>query len=494
MYPGDLETQFNDYCEIHPVTMLGIIAAMIPFPDHSQSPRNCYQSNMGKQALGVPTLAYRQRVDTKMYVLQNAQRPLVTTKIADMIGSNDMPSGINAVVAIMTYTGFNQEDSVIFNQSAIDRGLFRVTMYETIEETEKKCDNYSSEEICLPPASSNSTLKVGMPGYYKRKHANYSMLDENGIIRRGMYVKKGDVLVGKVMTKSDKAGNETKTDISRVAQGDEEGRIDRVYSSLTPNGYRLIKVVVRNEKIPEVGDKFASRAAQKGTVGMTYPHSKMPVTAEGIVPDIIINPHCIPSRMTVNQLIECVLGKTAALSGEYQDATPFTQFSTNVADKACDKLGSLGYERHGWEVMYNGMTGEEIEAQIFIGPTYYQRLKHMVSAKMHARARGRITMLTRQPLEGRSRGGGLRFGEMERDCMIAQGASAFLEERLHRVSDPFSVPVCMNPKCGVISASEIQCHACDHDQVETTAIPYAAKLLTQELAAMCLKMIIHPKD
>lgn len=494
MYPNDMEKQFNDYCEIHPVTMLGIIAAMIPFPDHSQSPRNCYQSNMGKQALGLPTLAYKHRVDNKLYVLRNVQRPLVSTKIAEMIGSNEMPSGINAIVAIMTYTGFNQEDSVILSQGFIDRGGFVVDMYDVVEDAEKKCDNYSSEQICLPPANSDNTLKVGMPGYYKRKHANYSMLDKNGIIRVGMHIKKGDVLIGKVMTKSDKAGNETKTDISRIAQGDEEGTVCDVHSSLTPDGYRLVKIKYMNCKIPEVGDKFASREAQKGTAGRIYPQSQMPFTADGIIPDIIINPHCMPSRMTVNQLIECVLGKTAALSGEYQDATPFTQFSTNVADKACEKLGSLGFERHGWEIMYNGFTGEEIEAQIFIGPTYYQRLKHMVSAKMHARPRGRITMLTRQPLEGRSRGGGLRFGEMERDCMIAQGVSAFLEERLHQVSDPFSIPVCMNPKCGIISASETQCHACDHDQVETTAMPYAAKLLTQELGALCLKMIIHPKD
>jgi DNA-directed RNA polymerase II subunit RPB2 len=515
MYPKDIDLQFNDYCEIHPVTMLGIIAAMIPFPDHSQSPRNCYQSNMGKQALGIPALSYQHRADTKMYILQNAQRPLVTTKIADMTGANEMPSGINAIVAIMAYTGFNQEDSIIFNQSAIDRGLFVVTMYETIEESEKKGDNYSSECIRIPPVDNSHEVKEGQPGYFKRKHANYSMLETEchesctpdqcdphcmkGAIKVGMYIKKGTVLVGKVKTKVSKdttgqyARIETKTDISRVAQGDEEGKVDRVYSTITPDGYRLIKIVVRNEKIPIVGDKFASRAAQKGTVGMVYSQADMPFTADGITPDIIINPHCIPSRMTVNQLIECVLGKVAALNGEFQDATPFTDQSTNAADKACAKLGALGFERHGWETMYNGFTGEQIKAKIFMGPTYYQRLKHMVSAKMHARARGRYTMMTRQPLEGRSRDGGLRFGEMERDCMIAQGTSAFVQERLCQVADPYSAPVCMNPKCGVISASETQCHACGHDQVETTAIPYAAKLLTQELNAMGLKMIIHPR-
>jgi len=226
----------------------------------------------------------------------------------------------------------------------------------------------------------------------------------------------------------------------------------------------------------------------------------MPFTYGGIVPDIIINPHCIPSRMTVNQLLECVLGKVSALSGEYSDASPFTSDSVNVADKVCEKLGKLGFERegqsynkYGWETMCNGFTGEEMQAKIFIGPTYYQRLKHMVDNKMHARAKGRITMLTRQPLEGRSRDGGLRFGEMERDCMIAHGTSAFIQERLCKVSDPFSVPVCMNPTCGMITASTVQCHACGNDHIETTTMPYAAKLLVQELNAMGLKMIISPK-
>jgi DNA-directed RNA polymerase II subunit RPB2 len=326
-----------------------------------------------------------------------------------------------------------------------------------------------------------------------------------------MVVKKGDVLVGKIVVKCSKhissgelvpsVHTETKTDISRVAQDDEEGIVDRVYCRTTPNGYKLVKVVIRNERRPTVGDKFASRAAQKGTIGMIYRQEDMPFTAEGIVPDIVINPHCIPSRMTINQLIECVLGKVAALSGEYGDATPFTHDSVDVADKVCERLGELGFERegpsynrYGWETMYNGFTGEMLKAKIFIGPTYYQRLKHMVGNKMHSRAKGRITMLTRQPLEGRSRDGGLRFGEMERDCMIAHGAANFLRERLFKVSDPFSVPVCMNPKCGTITASTRQCHACDGDRIETTTMPYATKLLVQELYAMGLKMIIRPKE
>lgn len=501
MYPSDMKIQHSDYCEIHPVVMLGVIAAMIPFPDHSQSPRNCYQANMGKQALGIPVLSYQQRADTLLYVLHYPQRPLVSTKVANMMGYNEMPSGINAIVAIAAYSGFNQEDSVMFNKSAVDRGLFVITQYKNTEECEKKGDSYSTEVICMPPPASDPGIKEGQPGYFKRKHANYSMLDENGIIRKGMVVKKGDVLVGKIIIKCSKTGEETKTDVSKITQDEEEGKVDRVYVNITPDGYKLVKIVIRNVKIPTVGDKFASRSAQKGTVGMMYSQEDMPFTAEGIVPDIIINPHCIPSRMTVNQLLECVLGKVSALSGEYGDASPFTKDSVNVADKVCEKLNKLGFERegaaynrYGWETMYNGFTGEPMEAKIFIGPTYYQRLKHMVDNKMHARATGRITSLTRQPLEGRSRDGGLRFGEMERDCMIAHGTSAFIQERLCKVSDPFSVPVCMNPKCGMITASPDQCHACDNDHIETTTLPYAAKLLVQELNAMGIKMVIHPKE
>jgi len=984
MYPSYTQLQHNDYCEIHPIAILGVLGAMIPFSDHSQSPRNCYQTNMGKQALGIPILSYPKRSDTLLYILQYPQKPLASTKIAKLLKCDEMPSGINAIVAIMTYTGFNQEDSIIINQSAIDRGLFGITQYKTIEEIEKKCDNYSSESICIPPEST-SNLNPGQPGYFRRKHANYSMLSENGIIRKGMAIKKGDVLIGKIITKTNKNNEETKTDVSRVAQEDEEGVIDKIFSNVTPNGYKIIKIILRNIKIPIIGDKFASRAAQKGTVGMVYRQEDMPFNQDGITPDIIINPNCftadtlvslpnglsrkivdvksndrvlvyngngvisdtnvetnsfgvkevieltfqdgrtiectpdhrflvvkgdekvwkradkiqldkdkivmsvegvedivyddekdwklecsdysfdmkttenrekslafarilgfmlgdgtlcvakteklklisnvsighlhdiknyqndihlvtgkrpkyrwctdekygnvyvlslptcltyfiynlkgveagrrthsshtlpefifsspksiireflgglfgadgqrpsfkkdaidnlyygkssipemkdklrtkidsictllnlfnvearfsrervyetntskkkmiscelsiknilnfaknigfrycseksfrlsllksylllrenvckqsqqiidlidrkrikhitkvaiekaqktfrkhnavlneyyslstktqydnrkkkersqdvvhlnyrffprfeeylkdidwrenkhftkqneealptftlkvlrrveiedkevycltvkhklhnfianggivlncIPSRMTINQLIECLSGKIAALSGEFQDVTPFTNYSFNVADKVCEKLQEIGFEsKYGWETLYSGFDGKMLSAKIFMGPTYYQRLKHLVSNKIHARARGQNTALTRQPLEGRSRDGGLRFGEMERDCMIAHGASAFLQERLCKVSDPFVAPVCMNKNCGAISCSMKQCQVCGNDIIEMVQIPYAAKLLVQELNAMGVKIIIHPK-
>lgn len=375
---------------------------------------NC---SMGKQALGIYALSHQQRTDTIAYVLDYPQKPIVGTKPGKFMGFNDMPSGINAIVAIMSYTGFNQEDSVIMSQSAIDRGLFRVTSYRTITETEKKGGMYTFETIGIPPVSS-SGLKQGTNGYFRRKNGNYSLLDNRGVVRKGLTVKKGDCIIGKIITNTDKStGIETKSDCSVFVKHGEEGIIDTVDVTTTPNGYTMVKVKIRQQRIPEIGDKFASRAAQKGTCGAVYRQEDMPFNSDGIVPDIIINPHCIPSRMTVNQLMECVLGKACAINGSYGDATPFTSSSTNnAAERICKMLADAGMksgnscDRTGWETMYNGMTGEQVKAKVFMGPTYYQRLKHMVSDKMHARAQGHVTTLTRQPLEGRSRDGGLRFG------------------------------------------------------------------------------------
>ena len=966
MYPDMLKKRYNDYCEIHPSTMLGIMAAMIPFCDHNQSPRNCYQclwieekvfmangelkriadikigdeiitvdpntyittttkvinqyvkkteknivkvqtligrevictddhpiltnlgwkkageltskdfvcvfqdfitasfisvksvvpmnnviiadittesdchsfitgqgicvhnSSMGKQALGIPAYSHNLRTDTLLHVLQYPQRPIVFTKAAQMLGINDMPSGVNAIVAIMCWTGYNQEDSVMLNLSAIQRGMFRLTSYHTIDCTEKKRDTYSVEEICMPPRNSEK-LKEGEKGYFRRKNGNYSLLDEHGIIRPrqeihtknaagedvierpATVVKKGDVIIGKIVVTGSKTGEETKVDASVIIQPGEEGTIDRVHVMITPNGYKLVKVVIRVTREPTLGDKVAcydpetevltsygwesvanittkhkvaclidnkrleyhnptqihefdyqgkmynvktdkidllvtpnhrmyvgnyygenftmkkaedvygtitsyknnieewipkikqedftlkgvegledikiplkewclffgmwmnegnhntsknisiagnkqleqcitkiplkwslhisgeektlwtcddprlitylkplnvppnnkslppwcfnldmehsryliegmilgetyytssiklrddfqelclhagwgckyhlksskethwklviyktqttplvneniktdswkeykgkvycctvptkdgiifvrrggksiwcgnSRSAQKGTIGMVYRQEDMPFTASGITPDIIINPCCMPSRMTVGQLVECALGKDCALTGSYGDATPFTEHSTNVADKLVkdiyDRMEKTGFEAHGWETMYNGLTGEQIEARIFIGPTYYQRLKHMVDDKMHARAKGHVTTLTRQPLEGRARDGGLRFGEMERDCQIAHGNADFLRERLFTASDPFQISVCKD--CGVTTAGYVECQACKGNRIVKCNMPYASKLLLQETSALCLKTTIRVGD
>lgn len=308
MTPKMLTKQYNDFCEIHPVCMLGVIAMCTPFSDHSQSPRNTYQASMGKQAIGVPSLGYNIRTDTMLHVLHYAQKPLVTTKTSDILGINDMPSGLVAIVAIMPMYGYNQEDSIILNQGAIDRGLFHLTTYRTISECEKKRDTYSYEKIGLPPRNSDG-IKEGQPGYFKRKNGNYSLLDENGIVKTRTHtgsaisVKKGDVIIGKMIITGNKAGEETCVDASKIIQVGEEGIIDRVHVNITPNGYKLVKVVIRKMKVPTLGDKLASRSAQKGTIVMIYPEVDMPFTVkDSIRPDIIINPLCVvgDTQITIN--------------------------------------------------------------------------------------------------------------------------------------------------------------------------------------------------
>jgi len=492
-HPNELERYHNDYCEIAAAMMLGVMASIIPFPDHSQSPRNCYQSAMGKQAMSMFALSHLIRADTVVHVLNNPQKPLVGTRAGAIKGFNEMPSGINCIVGIACYTGYNQEDSVILNYSAVQRGLFWATTYRTHSQEEKR-QGYNAEKVGVPPLDK------------RRQDVNYGLLDENGVVRLrhpvwtdskgkkqgggAVYVGKGDVIIGKMAIQSNKSGKEELTDCSVVIKKGEEGYVDRIFSTITPNGFRLTKVVIRTIRIPEVGDKFASRAAQKGTCGAVYRQEDMPWTMEGIVPDIIINPHCIPPRMTINQLLECVLGKSCCIDGTFGDSTPFTESSVNIAETLCDRLHMNGYERTGKEVLYNGMTGEPM-GQFFIGPVYYQRLKHLVSDKMHARATGPVTTLTRQPLEGRSRDGGLRFGEMERDCMIAHGTSEFLLERLFKQSDPYSAPVC--GKCGNFATSKTECKSCKTDDVAQVKLPYVSKLLLQELNAMMLKTKITAK-
>lgn len=475
MSPSDVEISDDpyDFCEIDPASMLGVCASMIPFPDHSQSPRNCYQASMGKQALGVPMETFNLRAGTSLYVMDYPQRPLVTTHFSNILHLNEMPSGCNVVIAIMPKEGFNQEDSICINRSSIERGLFSVMSYFTIQDEEERA---SSSEF--------QTIEIPSPEIQIQKN-NYSFLDKHGVIKIGTRVKKDDVIIGKVLTKTSKENQNEKRDISITIKVGEEGVIDNVRILSTERGWKLVKVTIREAKIPEPGDKFASRAAQKGTCGMVFSQENMPFTKDGITPDIIINPHCMPSRMTINQLLETVLGKACSIKGTFGDATPFSSNSVDIMNKLNDDLEKDGFCQ---EEMYNPYTGEKFDTKIFVGIAYYQRLKHIVSEKMHSRAKGHVTMLCRQPLEGRSRDGGLRFGEMERDAMICHGNSAFLKDRLFYMSDPYSVSVC--GKCGLMSQND--CKKCKNDKLITVNIPYAAKLLFQELAAMCIKTELIP--
>eukprot|EP00053_Salpingoeca_punica_P007477 m.68210 g.68210 ORF g.68210 m.68210 type:complete len:1172 (-) comp14168_c1_seq1:338-3853(-) len=471
------------HCEIHPSMILGICASIIPHPDHNQSPRNTYQSAMGKQAMGIYITNFTVRMDTLAHVLWYPQKPLAKTRSMEYLRFRDLPAGINAIVAIACYTGYNQEDSLILNASSIDRGFFRSTFYRSYATEE---DEGAEESHFEKPQPDDC---AGM------RPANYDKLDLDGLISPGVRVSGDDVIVGKtIAVKEDGMMNGgmqtrfTKRDKSLFLRQSETGIVDQVMITHNDKGNRFVKIRVRSARTPQIGDKFASRHGQKGTCGITYRMEDMPFTAYGLNPDIIVNPHAIPSRMTIGHLIECLQSKVAALKGEEADATPFTSF---VVRDCSDILRNFGYERNGNEVLFNGHTGRKINTQFFFGPTYYQRLKHMVDDKIHSRARGPLQNLTRQPAEGRSRDGGLRFGEMERDCMIAHGAAHFLKERLFEVSDPYRLHVC--DLCGLIASADLtkqsfQCKRCRNNKtmISQIRIPYACKLLFQELMAMCI--------
>jgi DNA-directed RNA polymerase II subunit RPB2 len=364
------------------------------------------------------------------------------------------------------------------NKSSIDRGLFRSFFYRTYKEELKQNNTSSKEYFEIPKYKETVSMK----------NIQYDHLGEDGIGHVGEYVDAGKVIIGKTidLNKPSALGH-TKKDCSTVVRHNEGGYVDKVMITSNENGMTLVKSVVRSMRTPEIGDKFSSRHAQKGTIGMIYNQEDMPYTEEGIVPDIIINPHALPSRMTIAQLIECVMGKVCCITGRYGDATPFTDMKPEDIIKELEKLG---YEKNGSESMSHGMTGIKMEGKVFIGPTYYQRLKHMVNDKIHSRSRGPVQMLTRQPVEGRSRDGGLRFGEMERDCIISHGASAFLKERLFDHSDAYSIPICV--KCGIVGVYNYKdnygyCKVCNNESdIKMMQVPYACKLLFQELMSMSI--------
>lgn len=431
------------HCEIHPAMILGICASIIPFPDHNQSPRNTYQSAMGKQAMGVALTNYALRMETMMNVLYYPQKPLATTRSMEYLRFRELPAGQNAIVAIACYSGYNQEDSVIMNQSSIDRGLFRSLFYRAYTEQEKRIGVNVLEQFEKPTRQDTMRLKAG----------TYDKLDDDGVVAPGVRVSGDDIIIGKTAPipgdakeLGQKTASHTKRDVSTPLRSTENGIVDQVLFTTNTEGLRFVKVRTRTTKVPQIGDKFASRHGQKGTIGITYRQEDMPFTRDGLTPDLIINPHAIPSRMTIAHLVECLLSKVGAINASEGDATPFCNITV---DDVSNILEAANFQKRGLEIMYNGHTGRKMRAQVFLGPTYYQRLRHMVDDKIHARARGPLQILTRQPVEGRARDGGLRFGEMERDCMIAHGAAAFLKERLFEVSDAYRVHVC--DICGLMS-------------------------------------------
>jgi DNA-directed RNA polymerase II subunit RPB2 len=432
MKPADLvkkeDTHFIykfTHCEIHPSTIFGILASCIPFPEHNQSPRNTYQCAMGKQAMGMYVTNYQNRMDKTAYVLTYPSRPLVDTRVMGMIKLDQIPSGSAVIVAIMTYSGYNQEDSILVNKGSIDRGLFNATIYHTEKDEDKKING--DEEIrCKPDPSKTKGMKFG----------NYDKVNNKGLVPENTFIENRDIIIAKVVPIKENRNDHTKLikyeDHSKIHRTTEESYIDKNFIDRNGDGYCIAKVRIRTSRKPVIGDKLSSRHGQKGTVGNIIPESDMPFTVNGMRPDIIINPHAIPSRMTIGQLKETLLGKVLVQLGLFGDGTSFGELAVDDIRK---ELIKVGYEAQGNELLYNGMTGEQIESNIFIGPAFYQRLKHMVNDKQHSRSIGPMVNLTRQPAEGRSRDGGLRFGEMERDCFtvgtpisLKSGLSINIEE------------------------------------------------------------------
>jgi DNA-directed RNA polymerase II subunit RPB2 len=394
--------------------IFGVCASIIPFPDHNQSPRNVYQSAMGKQAMGFHTSNFPLRFDTLAHVVFYPQKPLTTTRAMTWLKFRELPAGQNTIVAIACYSGYNQEDSVILNQSSVDRGFQRSMYFRTHRDEEQPGERGSEPERFDLPTRERCT---GM------KRGSYAKLDSDGLIAPGQRVSGDDVVIGKVAPLPQVTGaiamdnavqlrqmrRQTHRDVSVALKSSESGIIDGVMLTTNQDGSKFVKVRIRSIRVPQVGDKFASRHGQKGTCGMLYRQEDMPFNQEGISPDLVMNPHAIPSRMTIGHMVETLLGKVAALRGTEGDATPFTDVSVQGVS---NQLHNLRYHRHGVEALFNGHTGRKLEQLIYFGPTYYQRLKHLVDDKIHSRARGPLQNLVRQPTEGRSRGGGLRFGEV----------------------------------------------------------------------------------
>jgi DNA-directed RNA polymerase subunit B' len=477
-------TPEHTHLEIDPSLILGLSASFIPYPEFNRGDRVNYGAKMIGQSIGLFITNYLSRVDTKSNVLIYPQIPITQTHAHRIINYEKHPSGMNVIVAVATYEGYNMEDAIVINASSLQRGLFWSYMFRTYEAEQKRYMGGQEDIIGIP--------EPGVRGYAGEDA--YKHLPEDGIVNPETSVNSDDVLIGRIsplrfLGSMDQfiTGIENIRETSvRLRHGD-SGIVDRVFLTETVDGTKLVKVVVRDLKIPEIGDKFASRHGQKGVIGLIVPQEDMPFTEEGIVPDIIFNPHGIPSRMTIGQLLEIISGKAGVLSGNYIFSPAFNPTSEKEIRSI---LEAYGLRNDGKETMYDGITGKKFEAQIFIGSCFYQKLDHLVSNKIHARSRGPVTLLTKQPTEGRSKEGGLRLGEMEKDCLIAHGAALALKERFD--SDKTTIPICS--ECGLVAINDRiknkkYCPVCKESKIIDVEMSYAFKLMLDELKSM----LIYPR-
>ena len=489
------------HCELHPSMILGILGFICPFSNNSQYPRNVYGAGQGKQAAGVYVSNFRNRMDSGVNILNYPQKPLVNTKMSEYIFNSSLPCGNNIIVAIASYTGYNQDDSVIINGSSLEKGMFNTTYYKCYETSERMDKKTYVNEILYSPENSNKDIPL-------HKEYDYSKLDKFGVVKENQYVYQNDVIMGQYSE-----GPEGLSDISTAVKKDAGGLVDKVYLFNTnSDNNKLCKVRIVSTRVPEPGDKFASRHGQKGVIGFVMPGKDMPYTKEGIVPDMIINPHCFPSRMTIGQFLESLGGKLSTSLGFCLNGTPFEE--QNIQDLGDILQEKCGYDRKGTEILYNGRSGKQLESEIFIGPTYYQRLKQMVQDKINSRAPGAINYLTRQPPAGRAAGGGLRLGEMERDAVISHGIANFLKETTMDRSDGHTCYVsdhsgeiaAVNPKNNIFLCPntdgplkfegnssyniKLEVQEKKSHSFSKVHIPYSVKLLIQECQAIGVNLRI----
>ena len=482
----DKHVKKHTHIEIFPSAILGAGASIIPYPEHNQSPRNTYESAMAKQSLGFST----PMMNTSTYVRQHSmlypQTPIVTTKAMGLLGLEKRPAGQNCVVAVLPFDGYNIEDAIVLSKSSVERGLGRTFFYRIYESESKQYPGGMRDNFEIPNADDN------LRGYKGEK--SYRLLEDDGIIASESAVSGGDILIGKTSPprfmeeyRELESRGPYRRDTSIGVRPSEVGVVDTIVLTQANEGGKMYKVRIRDMRPPEIGDKFASRHGQKGVVGILAKAEDLPYTADGISPDVLINPHAFPSRMTVGMMMESITGKAAAIRGKKVDASAF------VGEKMDDVKGVMkdaGFEYSGKEIMYDGKTGKQFPVEVFIGVVYYQKLHHMVADKIHARARGQVQMLTKQPTEGRARGGGLRFGEMERDCIIAYGASMILKDRLLDESDKSDIFVC--ERCGLVAYHDVKqrrfyCRVCvDKGKVSSVSVAYAFKLLLQEMSSLAI--------